>query len=211
MRRIQAPRELLEAGADALGQRLTPLARDRLLDFLGLLAQWNRAGNLTAVTELRDMVIRHLLDAMAVIPYLKPTAVLDVGAGGGLPGIPLAVLCPQLELTLLDRRRKKTEFMRYAVTRLRLANVDIVCASVEDYRPRQKFDTLTARALMSVGELFTAVRHLLAAPVRVVHMKGRTPHRELAELAPQYLSRTRVEQLAVPFLDARRCAVLTDF
>jgi len=206
-----SPAELLTAGAEALDQPLEGRAHEQLTEFVALLGQWNRTHNLTAITNPRQMVIQHVLDTMAIVPYLRPGAVLDLGTGGGIPGLPLAILLPERKFTLLDSRRKKTEFLRFTCNRLDLCNVDVVCSRIEDYRPDRKFDTLTARALMSVGDLLTVAEHLLEPPVRVVHMKGQEPVRELSQLAPEIANRTRVVNLEVPYLDARRCAVLTDY
>lgn len=173
-----------------------------------LLAKWNSAYNLTAVREPADMVARHLLDSLAILPYLHGRRVLDIGTGAGLPGIPLAVARPDLAFTLLDANAKKTRFVTQAVGELRLDNVEVVQSRAEHYRPAEKFDTLVSRAFAGIADMLAAARHLCAPGGRFLAMKGTYPKDELAAVPAGYAVEVRV--LTVPGLAAERhVAILT--
>jgi 16S rRNA (guanine527-N7)-methyltransferase len=159
------------------------VGRDRLIAFLALLLRWNRAYNLTAVRDPAQMVPRHLLDSLAVLPWITRGPVLDAGTGAGLPGIPLALARPGLQFTLLDGNGKKTRFVRQAVLELGLDNVAVVHSRLEAYRPGPKFATITARAVASLSELFDSCAHLAAADARLLALKGRLPAQEIAALS----------------------------
>jgi len=166
-----------------IDQALDDHARDRLIGFLALLGRWNRAYNLTAVRDPVEMLSRHLLDSLAVLPWVTDGPVLDAGTGAGLPGLPLAVARPDLSFTLVDGNGKKTRFVRQAVLELGLANVEVVHSRLQAYRPGPKFVTMTARALASLSDLIDNCQHLAAARSRLLAMKGRLPEQELAMLA----------------------------
>lgn len=178
-RRLDAGLAAMGAGIDAA---LDDAGRDRLIALLALLVRWNRAYNLTAVRDPMDMVPRHLLDSLAVLPWVTRGPVLDVGTGAGLPGIPLAVARPALQFTLLDGNGKKTRFVRQAVLELGLDNVEVVHSRLEAYRPGPKFATMTARAVASLSELSVRCAHLAAADTRLLALKGRLPEQEIAAL-----------------------------
>jgi 16S rRNA (guanine527-N7)-methyltransferase len=150
------------------------------------------------------MIPRHLLDSLAVGPYLLGDGILDAGTGAGLPGIPLAIAMPERAFHLLDSNGKKVRFVRQASIELGLANVTAVQARMESYLPREKFATIISRAVASVPELLGATRHLLASPSRLLAMKGQRPtDAELRPLEPRP-DTLRIHRLAVPFLDAER-------
>lgn len=180
------PRRRLDTGLAAMGTdidaALDGAGRDRLIAYLALLQRWNRAYNLTAVRDPLDMVPRHLLDSLAVLPWVTRGPVLDAGTGAGLPGIPLAVARPALSFVLLDGNGKKTRFVRQAVLELGLDNVEVVHSRLEAYRPKAKFVTITARAVASLSELFDSCAHLAAADARLLALKGRLPEQEIAAL-----------------------------
>jgi len=187
-----------------------PLAADdrqRLLTFVHLLAKWNAAYNLTAVRDPQEMIARHLLDSLVLLPYLHGARVLDIGTGPGLPGIPLALARPDIAFTLLDANAKKTRFVTQAVGELGLKNVEVVQARVENYRPEQKFDTLVARAFSSIAELLKSAQHLCAPGGRFLAMKGVYPEEELAAI-PAEFAVSEVAALKVPGLDAARHLVV---
>lgn len=187
-----------------------PLAADdrqRLLTFVHLLVKWNAAYNLTAVRDPQEMIARHLLDSLVLLPYLHGARVLDIGTGPGLPGIPLALARPDIAFTLLDANAKKTRFVTQAVGELGLKNVEVVQARVENYRPEQKFDTLVARAFSSIAELLKSAQHLCAPGGRFLAMKGVYPEEELAAI-PAEFAVSEVLALKVPGLDAARHLVV---
>lgn len=198
-----------------IGTALDAAARERLIDFLLLLARWNRAYNLTAVRDPAEMVPRHLLDSLAVLPWITDGPVLDAGTGAGLPGIPLAVARPDIDFTLLDGNGKKTRFVRQAVLELGLRNVEVVHSRLQAYRPGPKFVTITARAVASLLDLIGDCVHLAASRSRLLALKGRRPEQELAALANLATATAvassgpvtapiAVHALCVPLLDGER-------
>lgn len=193
----------LERGAGLIGVPLSARQRARLIALVDLLEHWNRAFNLTAVRDPEAMIAQHLLDSLAVAPYLAGESVLDLGTGPGLPGLPLAIVQPERRFWLLDANGKKIRFVRQAVAELELENVEPVQARMESYRPEGNFSTIVARALASVAEIHASASQLLASPGRLLLMKGRYPAEELADPALAGLPLT-VHPLQVPFLASER-------
>jgi 16S rRNA (guanine527-N7)-methyltransferase len=200
------PEKMLRQGLLDMGIDLPAPAQEKLLAFLALLEKWNRSYNLTAVRDPEQMVPRHLLDSLTVLPYLQGARVLDIGTGPGLPGIPLALARPDLAFSLLDSNAKKTRFATQAMHELGLKNVVIVQERVEKFHPETKFDTLIARAFASIPDMLAASRHLCAAHGRFLVMKGVFPQEELAAVADGY--RAEVRALHIPGLDAARHLVI---
>ncbi len=198
-----AARERLADGIAALGLALDAAQQERLLAYLALLLKWNKAYNLTAVRDPLEMVTKHLLDSLALLPHLQDGRLLDVGSGAGLPGIPLAIAAPQREVTLLDANSKKTRFLLQAKGELGLYNLSVVHSRVEQYRPERLFDTVTARAFASLAELYQGTAHLLAPGGCLLAMKGEYPAQELAALPPGVVVR-EVIAVTVPGLQAQR-------
>jgi 16S rRNA (guanine527-N7)-methyltransferase len=199
--------KLLDAGLDAMHIVLPAAARAQLRQFLALLEKWNQAYNLTAVRDPEEMVPRHLLDSLAVLPYLNGPEILDIGTGAGLPGIPLAIARPGLHFTLLDSNAKKLRFVRQAAHELNLRNVTVVQERIEKFHPERKFATLIARAFAAIPDILAGCGHLAAPGVRVLAMKGIFPREEIAAVAGRF----RVEEvntLHVPGLDATRHLVI---
>lgn len=200
----------LQAGIAALGLRLPEGAEAKLLDYLALLGKWNRVYNLTAVREAERMVSHHLLDSLAAVPFFSAGAtVLDVGSGGGLPGIPLAIARPDLEVTLIDSVAKKTAFLLQAKAELGLANLSVVTGRVEAYRPEPGFDAITSRAFADLREFVTLTRHLLRPSGCWLAMKGLTPHEEIASL-PDWAKVSANHALQVPGLEAARHLIVLE-
>jgi 16S rRNA (guanine527-N7)-methyltransferase len=181
----------------------TPAQQAQLLDYVALLAKWNQVYNLTAGRDPLEMVGRHLLDSLSVLPYLEGRRVLDVGTGAGLPGIPLAVLCPEREFVLLDSNGKKTRFVQQAVAELGLRNVTVVHSRAEDFRADPGFDVVVSRAFAAIADMLTAAGGLCAPGGVILAMKGAHPAAELAALPPGY-TLAGVHRLSVPDVHEER-------
>lgn len=199
----------LAAGIAELGLDLPADGQTRLLAYLALLDKWNRVYNLTAVREPARMVSHHLLDSLAAVPFFTGPAVLDVGSGGGLPGIPLAIARPDLQVTLIDSIAKKTAFLLQVKAELGLANLTVVTGRVEDFRSESGFDDITSRAFSDLREFVTLTRHLLKPGGRWLAMKGLYPNEELAALKDN--ARVSADHaLVVPGLDASRHLIVLE-
>jgi len=199
----------LAAGIAALGLTLPEGAETKLLDYLSLLDKWNRVYNLTAVRDTERMVSHHLLDSLAAVPFFQGKAVLDVGSGGGLPGIPLAIARPELQVTLIDSIAKKTAFLLQAKAELGLVNLQVVTGRVEEFRPETGFDVVTSRAFSDLKEFVTLTRHLLKPGGRWLAMKGLYPNEEIAQL-PAGVKVSADHALVVPGLDASRHLIVLE-
>ena len=208
----------LQEGIQALGLGLTDAQTTQLMDFLALLQKWNKVYNLTAVRDPQEMLTHHLLDSQAaVVPLRRHAAtlgqggaaagvkLLDVGSGGGLPGVVFAICCPEVDVSCVDTVGKKAAFIQQAAVALKLPNLHGVHARVETLTT--PFDIISCRAFASLPDFVTWSRSALAAPHGVwLAMKGKHPEDEIAAL-PADVAVFHVEQLAVPGLDAERCIV----
>ena len=195
-------RAQLEAGCAELGLDLSETQIRQLLDYLALLVKWNKVYNLTALRDPAQMLSKHLLDSLALIPYLDAESLLDVGTGAGLPGIPVAICRPQMAVTLLDSNAKKTRFLQQVKAELKLSNVTIVHGRVEQV-DLPKFAIITARAFASVGDIIDlAGRHCDDAG-KLILMKGVYPEQELQQAAPGF-SLQAVYAINVPFCEGQR-------
>ena len=207
-------RQQLAAGIAILDLALPEGAEAKLLAYLVLLDKWNRVYNLTAVRDPERMVSHHLLDSLATAPFFQggcpdSIRVLDVGSGGGLPGIPLAIARPELQVTLIDSIAKKTAFLLQAKAELGLSNLNVVTGRVEDYRPDARFDVITSRAFSDLKEFVTLTRHLLKPTGHWLAMKGLYPHEEIAALPPGVkVSADHV--VIVPGLEASRHLIVLE-
>ncbi len=161
---------------------LSESQQQQLLAFLALLNKWNKAYNLTAVRNEREMVSRQLLDSLSILPWITTEHLLDVGAGGGLPGIPLAIVCPDKHFTLLDSNGKKTRFLNQCVLELGLKNVDVIHGRAEDCQPEQPFSQISSRAFTALENLVHWCGQLLASDGEFLAMKGQFPDDEVAAL-----------------------------
>lgn len=195
-------RALLE-GARTLGVELTDEQARRLLTHLDLLDEWGTRMNLTAIRDRPAQVTKHLLDSLSVRPYLRGDRVADVGSGAGFPGIPLAIVEPDRLFALIESTGKKCRFMEHVRDRLGLANVDVVQSRAEAYEPRERFDTVLARAVGPVADLVKVAGRLVAGGGRLLAMKGRYPEEELAAKLNGWKV-AAVHRLAVPGLEEER-------
>jgi 16S rRNA (guanine527-N7)-methyltransferase len=202
----------LGAGIDELGLALNRPQRVQLIAFIGLLAKWNKTFNLTAIREPERMLTHHLLDALAVLPHLPTTAglrVLDVGSGGGVPGIPLAIARPDWHMAMVDASQKKVAFQTQAAIELGLPNVETQAARIEDYAPPLPFAIVIARAFSDLASLAALAARHLAPDGRMYAMKGAYPLAELAAL-PKQFKVVAAPALRVPGLDAERHLIVME-
>lgn len=198
----------LDAGLATLGLALPADARTQLVDYLALLARWNRTYNLSAVREPREMLVRHVFDSLAVLPHVRGPRVADIGSGPGLPGLVLAIADPSLRLLLVDSNGKMARFQREAIRALGLSGrCQVVQARAESLRDEAGFDTITSRAFAQLSDFVAHARGLARADTRWLAMKGRLPEDEIAAL-PAGFRVEAVVPLAVPGLAAQRHAII---
>lgn len=196
-------RAALIRDAATLGLVIDEPTADKLLVLLDELARWNQSYNLTAISDRRDMIVRHLLDSLAVRPLLKGLRIVDVGTGAGFPGLPLAIIEPARHFTLLDSNGKKVRFVAHAARTLGLNNVEPVHARAELYRPTAAFDTVVTRAFAPLPELLDKVAGLCGSSTRVLAMKGRRQIAEREDLPAGWQIESDVD-LVIPGLDEAR-------
>jgi 16S rRNA (guanine527-N7)-methyltransferase len=196
----------LAAGLSELGLTLAPAQVEALLTLVMELADWNARFNLTAIKDPAEVVDKHLLDSLAVLPYLKGLTVADVGSGAGFPGLPLAIADLDRRYSLIESTGKKVTFLRHACTMLRLPNVEVVQGRAEAMKPKRPFDTIVARALGSLAEFVRVAGHLAGRDGRLLAMKGKVPEQELKAI-PTGWKALAVRPIRVPGLDAERCLV----
>jgi 16S rRNA (guanine527-N7)-methyltransferase len=207
---LRAP---LEAGLQALGLDLTPAQIDTLMEFQALLGKWNKVYNLTAVRDPQEMLTHHLLDSLAAVPALQRhlaqmparegrTAMLDVGSGGGLPGVVFAICCPQIDVHCVDTVGKKAAFIQQAAATLRLPNLRGIHSRVEQLTTR--YPLISCRAFASLVDFTSWSRQALEEGGTWLAMKGKHPDDEIAAL-PADVQVFHVEPLKVPGLGAERC------
>jgi 16S rRNA (guanine527-N7)-methyltransferase len=203
---ITETREVLAEGAAALGIALEPEMQRKLEAFVTLLSKWNRTHNLTAIRDPQQMITHHLLDALAVLPHLpqRPRLrVLDVGTGGGVPGIPLAIARPDASFALLDSNRKKASFVTQAKVELDLRNVEILVSRIEEHNPEEGYDVVISRAFSDLSTFVAHARASLGETGVFIAMKGALPNDEIAAL-PTWIDVVATPALVVPGLSASR-------
>ena len=193
----------LITGAAQLGIELSERQAAQLIRLLDELDDWNQRMNLTAIRERGAQITKHLLDSLSVQPFLHGERVLDVGTGAGFPGLPLAIVNPQLQFTLLDSTAKKLKFIEHAAALLELPNVQTVHTRAENFRPPERFDIVVSRAVGPIEQFVKWTGHLCVGGGRLLAMKGRDPAAELAKL-PSGWKLAAIHRLNVPALDEER-------
>lgn len=205
------PRTALERGVQTMGLALSAGVEEQLMQYTELLAKWNRTYNLTAVREPLAMVSHHLLDSLAVLPHLDfahgDARLADIGSGGGLPGIPLALARPQWHVALVESNEKKAAFLQQAKIELQLSNVEIQVQRVEAWRPAERFAIVISRAFAELSDFVAACKHILAPGGVIAAMKGKDPQDEVARVSGH---RCTTVTLHVPFVDGERHLVLCE-
>ena len=200
----------LADGLNAMGLELDAPAQDKLARHLELLEKWNRVHNLTAVRETSQMVVLHVLDSLSLVPHLgKARSLLDVGTGAGFPGVPLAIACPELAVTVIDSSHTKCAFLEQVKAELRLDNLTVVCERVERWKPAQRFDVVASRAFAELSDFVAQAAHLVAPGGRMLAMKGVHPFEEIARVPASHRV-AQVIELKVPSLEARRHLVFLE-
>jgi len=193
----------LARGAQQMDVALSAGQAEQLLAYMALLNKWNKAYNLTAVRDPDEMVSRHLLDSLSILPFVADGRWLDVGSGGGMPGVILAIMRPDSQFTLLDSNGKKTRFLTQVKLELGLDNLQVVNSRVEAFTPEQAFDGIVSRAFSSLADFTSLTRHLSTSDTHWLAMKGLYPESELQALADDFTVITS-EELAVPGCQASR-------
>jgi 16S rRNA (guanine527-N7)-methyltransferase len=196
--------ERLSRGLAALGLDLPAAAQEKLLAFAALLGKWNKVYNLTALRNEEQVISHHLLDSLAVLPHLgNAKRLADIGSGGGLPGIPLAIAKPDLQVALVESNQKKSAFQQQAKIELGLTNVSVHCERVEAWQPAEKYDAVISRAFSDLAEFVRTSGHLLGEGRALLAMKGLHPYEEIAQL-PAGWRVADVRPLQVPGVEGAR-------
>ncbi|OOY52681.1 16S rRNA (guanine(527)-N(7))-methyltransferase RsmG [Solemya velum gill symbiont] len=196
-------KEELARGIEALGVTLSQEQQKKLLDFLALLYKWNSAYNLTAIRDQEQAVALQLLDSLAILPLLPEGPILDIGSGGGMPGIPLAIARPETQITLLDSNSKKTRFLTQAKLELGLDNMSVMHSRIEAWQPQTMPVAITSRAFAELECMLDWTYHLLEKGAQLFAMKGINPQQEIDALKGMPLE-IEVTPLQVPGIDAHR-------
>ena len=196
-------REILTTGITHLNLSEDKVKLEKLLDFIVLIAKWNKIYNLTAIRDQQAMAKLHILDSLAISPYIRGQRLIDIGTGAGLPGIPLAIFHTEKQFILLDSNAKKTRFIQQVILELKLNNVSVHHGRVEDFKPKIGFDTVTCRAFASMDNIMRLTKHLFNENGLLLAMKAQKLEEELNNLGKDY----RLITLKVPFIEAERCLV----
>lgn len=196
-------RNILEEGLQELGVVVTEHQIDQLLNFVVLIEKWNKTYNLTAIRNREEMLRLHILDSLALLPFVSGKKIADIGTGAGLPGIPLAIFLTEQTFTLVDSNSKKTRFVQQAIVELKLANVEVKHSRVEDLGYAEEYDAVLSRAFASLSDIMALTEYLLRPDGVLIAMKGVAPMDELKELGCPYV----LDKIVVPGIDAERCVV----
>ncbi len=198
---------LLQQGVEQLKVPYDASALENMLLYIDYLDRWNQTYNLTAIRDKKEMVIKHILDSLALYPFIQGNRCLDVGTGPGLPGVILALALPQIEFTLLDSQIKKAQFIKRVLRELPLDNVTVCHQRVEDHHPELLYDVIVSRAFASLADMIKGTMHLRSSHGYYLAMKGVYPQEEIAAIESYHFS-IEAEPLHVPFLTADRHVVI---
>jgi len=196
----------LEQGLEQIDLHLPQQAIQQLMDYLTLLQKWNKVYNLTAIRDPKEMLVKHLLDSLAVVPHISGQRLIDVGTGGGLPGIPLAICYPDRQVDLLDSNSKKTRFLIQAKAELNLVNTAVLHSRVEEYQPEALYDGVISRAFASMEDMLHWTEHLLADNGHWWAMKAQKDFEDYSKL-PGLVKIDETIDLHVPGLNAERMLI----
>ena len=206
----KALQDVLATGIQEMALNVSPAQQEQLMDYLGLMFKWNAVYNLTSLRDPQQMVTHHLLNSLAAVPAFQDAKnVLDVGSGGGLPGIVLAIVRPDMKVSMIDTVHKKTAFLTQVKAELGLANVTVYTMRVEQLQVSDKFDVITSRAFADLSDFVNWSGHLLAEGGRYIALKGTAPMDEQQRL-PAAWKITAVQPLQVPRLGAERHLVFIE-
>ena len=197
----------LECGLTLLNIIINQQVKLKLVDYLIFMEKWNQIHNLTAIRDPKLMVSTHLLDSLSVIPHIPSGILLDVGTGAGMPGIPLALTNPELQITLIESSQKRVAFLRQVASDLQIPNIKIVCEKVEMWKPNERFACIISRAFAEISKFVVSSGHLLAEDGVIAAMKGRFPQAEIESLPAGYRV-NKIIELVVPGLNAERHLIL---
>jgi len=203
---MESLKPVLESGLAELNLNLSAEKIEKLMSYLTLLQKWNKVYNLTAIRDPKEMLIKHLLDSLAIVNLIEGDRLIDVGTGGGLPGIPLAICYPEKQIALLDSNSKKTRFLIQAKAELGLTNVNVIHQRVEEYQPVPLYDGVVSRAFAAMDDMLHWTHHLIPEGGCWWAMKAQKDFEDLSVL-PEMLSIKQVFDLQVPYLSAERMLV----
>lgn len=196
-------REILQQGLQELNIDADEKKIELLLAFIKLIEKWNKSYNLTAVRNREDMARLHILDSLAILPFIEGERIADIGTGAGLPGIPLAIFSPNVKFTLVDSNSKKTRFVQQAIVELKLDNVSVIHSRVEKLHVDELFSSVIMRAFSNLQNIVALTRHLISHQGIVLAMKGQNPIEELTNFTEQYT----LLPIKVPNVEAERCLI----
>jgi len=195
--------DLLRQGMQQIGLLIEEHSVSLLITYINLLLQQNQTINLTAITDPLEAVTKHLLDALSIAQYVPDGKVVDVGSGGGCPGIPLAIIKPESQIILVESKNKKADFLNTTIQALKLKNTKTICQRAESIELTKKVDTVVCRALGSISYFISVAGHMLKKQGRLLAMKGKIPHSELSEI-PLGWEALETKKIHVPHLQAER-------
>ncbi len=194
---------LLQSGLEQLNLIASPITREKIIAYITLLHKWNKIYNLTAITNPKDILVRHIFDSLAITPFIAGPYILDFGTGAGLPGVPLALLLPEYNFVLLDSSHKKTTFLHHVALALNLKNIKIITKRIEEFHFDHLFATIVTRATTNLDTIIEKTEHLCKKPGQILVMKGKHPTEELKTIKKPF----ELLRLEVPHLNEERHVV----